>query len=303
MSDKQLTGVVVGRVGIYSGLLATQPAAVQRDVVRAAEGLGYGAMWFGEPVPGREAFVQAAIFLDATERIAIGSGIASIYARDSYAAHAAGRSLAEMSGNRFILGLGVSHPAVVARRGQTFERPIQAMSAYLDGIDVAAAQWRGLSAPMPPVVLAALRPHMLQLAARRAAGAFTYFVTDEHTRQARQQLGPEPFLATDLPAVIAKDLQTARQIGDWHTKRYLGIDNYRRSLLRLGFSENDVEPPGSPALFDAIVAWGSPKAIAERVGARLAAGADHVIVNLAVANPRRPYFQELEALAPALASL
>ncbi len=303
MSYGRLAGVQPGRVGVYSGLLATRPAAVQREVVREVERLGYGAMWFGEPAPGRHAFVQASIFLSATERIAVGTGIASIYAHDSYSAHAAGRSLAELSGNRFILGLGVSHPAVVARRGRTYDKPVPAMRAYLDGIDAAAQGWRGLAAPMPPVVLAALRPLMLKLAAQRAAGAFTYFVTDEHTREARAILGDDAFLATDLPVVVEADPRRARQIGDWHTKRYLSIDNYRNSLLRLGFSEADTEPPGSQALFDAVVAWGTPEAVAERVRARLAAGADHVILNFATDDPKRTYIPELQALAPALAPL
>lgn len=292
-----------GRVGVFSGLLATQPAPVQRDVAAEIERLGFGSLWFGESVPGREAFVQAAIFLNATEKLVVGSGIASIYARDSYAAQAAARSLGELSENRFILGLGVSHPAVIGRRGHTFRPPIVAMSEYLDGIGAASAQWRGLATTLPPIVLAALRPQMLRLAADRAAGAFTYFSTDDHTRTARHILGPEPFLVTDLPVVVEADPARARAIGNRHTTRYLQIDTYRAALLGVGFSEADLEPPGSQALFDAVVAWGSPEAVARRIQARLNAGADLVLVNLAVEDLRRPYVDELRVLAPALTDL
>jgi probable F420-dependent oxidoreductase len=302
MSTTRLGNTQPGRVGAYAGLLAVQPAAVQREVVREVERLGFGAMWFGEPVPGREAFVQASIFLNATERIVVGTGIASIYARDAYAAQAAGRALAEASNDRFILGLGVSHPAVVGRRGHVYARPVPAMTEYLDGVAAASAEWRGLAANAAPIILGALRPQMLRLSGERTAGAFLYFTTDEHAREARAIIGSDPFLVADLAVVVEPDPARARTIGNWHTSRYLKIDNYRTSMLRLGFSEADVEPPGSQRLFDAVVAWGSAERIAERVRSRLQAGADHVVLNFATDNPRRTWVTELAAVAPALHS-
>ena len=177
------------------------------------------------------------------------------------------------------------------------------MRSYLEAIEAASAKWRGLVAPLPPIVLAALRPLMQTLARDKAAGAFSYFVTDEHTRKTRALLGDEPFLTTDLPVVLETDPARARAIGDKHTTRYLATENYRKSLLAQGFTEADLEGAGSQKLFDAIVAWGTPSTIADRVRARLAAGADHVIVNIAHENLRQPYLEELRALAPAVVGL
>jgi probable F420-dependent oxidoreductase len=139
---------------------------------------------------------------------------------------------------------------------------------------------------------------MIQLAAERTAGAFTYFVTDDHTRRARRLVGDNAFLAVDLPVILESNAERALAIGGRYTSRYLKVDNYRHSLRDLGFSEEDIEPPGSPRLFDALVAWGTPGRIAEKVRSRLDAGADHVVLNIATDDPRLPYDKELAELAP-----
>ena len=71
----------------------------------------------------------------ATERIRVASGIANIWARDAVAAANAARVLADAFDDRFLLGLGVSHPRQVDPRGHRYERPVARMSAYLDAMD------------------------------------------------------------------------------------------------------------------------------------------------------------------------
>ena len=295
MSIARLHGIDPGRFGVFAGPLNGQPAAVQREFAGEMERLGYGTLWYGEGL-GREAFGQGAIYLAATERLVIASGIANIWARDAAAMANGGRTLAEAWPGRFILGLGVSHAPLVKLRGHDYERPYSAMREYLAAMD--AAPWRGPEAPLPPIVLAALGPKMAGLAGERTAGAYPYFTTAAHIAEVRGILGPEPFLAVDLPVVLAADLTAARAIGNRHLDFYLGSANYRNNLLRIGWSEADLETPGSDALFEAIVAWGDLDRIEEKVRKRFTAGADQVVLNLVAADPSGPPLAELRALTP-----
>jgi probable F420-dependent oxidoreductase len=210
----------LGRLGIFSGELAAFSADVQRRVASELEELGYGTIWYGEAF-AREPFVQGAIFLTATERMTVASGIANIYARDATAMAFGARSLNELGAGRFVLGLGVAHQANVTVRGHEYGRPVATMRAYLDAMDEAEPRWRGPEAQPPPRVLAALRPRMLALAAERTAGAHPYFVPVEHTRRARAALGPDRLLAPELAVVLAPDRAEARAIGDRYTSFYL----------------------------------------------------------------------------------
>lgn len=295
MGMDRLGGVKPGRLAVFSGSLASQPATVQREVVREMEKLGFGTLWYGESL-AREVFAQGAIFLAATSKLVVASGIANIWARDPMAMAAGGRALGEAWPGRFILGLGVSHAPMVTARGHDYSRPLAAMRDYLDRME--QAPWRGPEAPPPPVVLAALGPRMVALAAERTAGAYPYFTTAEHVGQVRAQLGAEPFLAADLPVVLERDRAQARAIGDAHTRLYLGTENYRNNLVRLGWEPADLEPPGSDRLFDAVVCWGAVAEVKERIGRLFAAGADQVALNLITRDRSVPYLAELRALAP-----
>lgn len=294
MGLDRLSSMTPGRIGLFLGSLAGQPAAVEREVLAEIERLGYGTVWYGEAV-GREAFAHGAILLAATRRLVVASGIANVYARDPQATATGARALAEAWPGRFILGLGVSHAPIVERRGHRYDKPVAVMREYLDAMSKAA--WRGPDAPMPPVVLAALGPAMVRLAAERTAGDYLYFTTADHLRQVRSAMGPEAFIAADLPVVLADGRRAARVVGDRHTSLYLSTANYRNNLLRLGWSEADLEPPGSDRLFDAIVAWGDAAQVKKRAGELFEAGADQVVLNIVTADPSVPYTRELEELA------
>jgi probable F420-dependent oxidoreductase len=147
------------------------------------------------------------------------------------------------------------------------------------------------------VVLAALGPRMVALAGERTAGAYPYFTTAAHVEQVRRQLGPEAFLAADLPVVLEEDRKRAREVGNVHTNVYLNLDNYRNNLVRLGWEEADLVPPGSDRLFDAVVAWGGIETVRQRIAALFEAGADQVVLNLIARDRSVPYLAELKALA------
>jgi probable F420-dependent oxidoreductase len=297
VSLQPLGGVLPGRFGIFLGSLAAQPTSVERQCVAEVERLGLGTIWYGEAM-GREPFAHGAILLGATERVVVATGIANIWARDPQAMASGGRALAEAWPGRFILGIGVSHAPMVEQRGHRYDRPLSAMTEYLDAM--VGAQWRGPEAPLPPVVLAALGPRMVELARDRTAGDYTYFTTAEHVRQVRAAMGTEPFIASDLPVVLAPSREAARAIGDRHTTQYLTTANYRNNLLRLGWEAQELEPPGSDRLFDAIVAWGDADVVRERADALFAAGADQVVLNLITKDPTVPYLDELAELSALL---
>ena len=291
----------LGRVGIWSGQVNMMPARAAREAASAIEGLGFQTLWYPEGVT-KEAFSQAATLLAATEHLVLASGIANIWARDAVAMVNGGRTLVEAFPNRFVLGVGVSHAPTVAIRGHTYQYPLSMMRAYLEAME--AAPYRG---PTPsreaPLVLAALGPKMLRLAAERAWGAHPYFVPVEHTSSARSEMGDGPLIAPEQAAVLSSDADEARLIARNHMEHYLRLDNYRNNLLRLGWPEADLASGGSDEMVDAIVAWGDVDAIRGRVVAHLQAGANHVCVQLLNGPPDAFPLTELSELAPALLDL
>jgi probable F420-dependent oxidoreductase len=240
------------------------------------------------------------VLLGATRRLVVATGIASVFARTAMATAHAQRLLADASGGRFLLGLGVSHaPMVEGLLGQTWDKPVARMRTYLDGIDDAFTV-SPAPADDPPRVLAALGPAMLRLAAERAWGALSYFVPVEHTTFAREQLGPGPQLMVEQAAVLSDDPDEARRAARKHMEMYLTLPNYVNNLRRLGWDEGDLADGGSDALVDALVAWGGVDAVAERVAAHHEAGADHVCVQVLDGDVTALPLEQWRDLAPAL---
>jgi probable F420-dependent oxidoreductase len=289
----------LGPVGVWSWALQRLSAADEGAAARELEAIGYAVAWIPETLANKELFSQAGILLGATTRIAVASGIANIHARDPMAMANGARALGEAYPDRFVLGLGVSHAPSVATRGGTYGRPIETMRTYLDAMDAA-----GYGAPEPdppvPLVLAALGPRMLELAAERADGAHPYFVPVEHTSIAREHLGPEPCLAVEQTAVLSTDPGEARRIARAFARGYLALPNYANNLRRLGWSEADLAGDGSDRLIDAVIAWGDVDAIVKRVRAHLDAGADHVCIQLRAESSTDPSIAGFRELAAAL---
>lgn len=289
----------LGPVGVWSWALQRMGAQEAGSTLRQIEALGFPVVWIPETVGNKEIFSHAALLLASSPRIAVASGIASIHARDPMAMANGARALAEAYPGRFVLGIGVSHATSVATRGGSYGPPVETMRAYLDAMD--AAQY---GAPMPdppvPVVLAALGPRMLELAAQRADGAHPYFVPVEHTSFARAHLGAEPFLAVEQTAVLTSDPAEGRRIGRAFARNYLALPNYANNLRRLGWDDADLAGDGSDRVIDAVIAWGDVDAIVERVRAHLDAGADHVCIQLRVEASSDPALGGLQELAAAL---
>ena len=293
----------MGRVGLWTFQLDLQPASAVREAVAELEELEYSAIWLPEAV-GREPFVNSALLLGATQRMVVATGIASVWGRDAMTMAAGHLSLNEAFGDRFLLGLGVSHqPMVDYVRGHTYDKPLTKMREYLEAMDK-VIYMAPRPAEEPRRVLAALGPKMLELAAAQALGAHPYFVPVEHTAFAREVLGDGPMLCPEQAVVLSTDADQARAAARLHMATYLTLPNYTNNLRRLGWDDHDLSDGGSDALVDAIVAWGDEEAISGRVRAHLDAGADHVCVQVlrpddATALP----MEEWRALAEPLRSL
>lgn len=291
--------VDLGRVGVWYGGIDALPSGLARETAHEIEEMGFGALWVAEAV-GRDPFVSSGVLLAATHRLALATGIANIYARDPMTMAAGQKTLAEAYPGRFLLGLGVSHDNLVAGlRGHDYSKPYSRMVEYLDSMD--NSLFMAVKPEHDPGrVLAALGPKMLELSASKANGAHPYFTPPEHTEYARSILGSDALLAPEQMVVLETDPVEARRIARGAMKVYLARPNYFNNLRRLGFSESDWAGEGSDRLVDAIVAWGDESAIASRVAAHHAAGADHVCIQVLQADPRVPVTENLRRLAPAL---
>ncbi|HJW21898.1 MAG TPA: TIGR03620 family F420-dependent LLM class oxidoreductase [Candidatus Limnocylindrales bacterium] len=292
----------MGRAGVWSFALQRLAAAAEGEAARDYEGLGFPSLWIPESLGSKDVFAHSAILLGATERIVLATGIANVYARDPMAMANGAKALGEAHPGRFVLGIGVSHGPSVASRGSDYGKPIETMTTYLDAM--AAAQY---AAPEPdppvPLVLAALGPRMLELAASRADGAHPYFVPVDHTPVARRHLGAEPFLGVEQAAVLATDRSAGLRIAHAFARNYLALPNYANNLRRLGWSDDDVAGEGSEALVDAVIAIGDVDAIVRRVRAHLEAGADHVCLQLREERSTDPALAAYRELAAALLEL
>jgi probable F420-dependent oxidoreductase len=271
--------VDIGQYGIWYGMVDTLPTPEARRAAQVVEELGFSALWVAEAV-GRDPFVSATVLLAATEKLAVATGIANIYARDPMTMAAGQKTIAEAFPGRFLLGIGVSHGHLVAGvRKHDYSKPYSYMVEYLDRMDKALFMAVGPDED-PGRLLAALGPKMLELSATRANGSHPYFTTPEHTRIARETMGPDALLAPEQMVVLSTDPVEARRIARAGMKIYMGLPNYFNNLVRLGFDESDRADGGSDRLVDAIVAWGTPEQIAARVQEHHDAGADHVCIQV-----------------------
>jgi len=292
----------LGRLGVW-GHLDSLGAAGAVAYVRRVEALGYGTLWVPETV-GREPFALLGLLAGATTVVNLGSSIVGIWGHDAQTTRMAAMTLAEASGGRFVLGLGVSHPHLATKlRGHVFDRPLARMRDYLAAYR--AAIYRGPTteaAGEPPVMVAALREGMTDLAATDADGALPYLVTPERVAWMRGRLdaasgGSRSSLAVTLPVVIGPtdDREAARA----YLKPYLRTPTYHASWELQGFEAADWEPPASDRLVDSMVAIGSADAVRERIDAMMAAGADHVALIPIARDGTTEHLPAVEALARA----
>jgi probable F420-dependent oxidoreductase len=231
------------------------------------EKLGYGAVWIGGSPAGDLNYVEP--ILERTETLQIATGIVNVWTAPAKQVAEAYHRVEDAYPGRFLLGIGIGHP----EHTEEYRKPYDVLVEYLDVLDEECV-------PTSRRVIAALGPKVLRLAAQRSAGAHPYLTTPEHTAAARKLIGNSVFLAPEHKVVLTADAEQARAVGRQTVDFYLKLSNYLNNWKRLGFTDKDVAKPGSDKLIDALVAHGTPEDIAKRLGEHLAAGADHVAIQV-----------------------
>lgn len=291
----------LGRFG--AGLMIPlAPADEWRRAAVRVEEAGYGSVWVNEAVGGREAFTHLGMLLAATGRLVAGTGVANVWARHPATAQGAAAGLADAFPGRFVLGAGVSMSEIAEGSGQEWRPPLQHMREYLDRMDDSAEQAPRPDVPFPRI-LAALGPKMMGLARDRADGAIPATMPVEHTRRAREILGPDKLLVVMQGVILETDPSAARSVARSAAVRSSAPGSpYRRALLEMGYTDADLENEGSDELIDARFPWGDEAAIVAKLQAHLDAGADHICVNV-FAPDLASTAEQFERLSPALKSL
>lgn len=259
-AGKPSSGPNLGRFGSFGRGVTPQQAT-------EIEALGYGAVWVGGSPPAALSWVEP--ILQATTTLCVATGIVNIWSAPAQRVAESFHHIEAAYPGRFLLGIGVGHAEMISE----YRKPYNALVEYLDRLD-------DYGVPANRRVVAALGPRVLGLSARRSAGAHPYLTTPEHTARARELIGPSAFLAPEHKVVLTTDSARARTVGRQALDMYFNLANYRNNWKRLGFTDDEVSRPGSDRLVDAVVAYGTPDAIAARLNEHLLAGADHVPIQV-----------------------
>jgi probable F420-dependent oxidoreductase len=251
----------LGRYGVWTFGVPKPEQAAQ------IEKLGYGALWIGGSPAGDLSYVEP--ILEATESLHVATGIVNVWKAPAEQVAEAYHRVEDAYPGRFVLGIGIGHP----EHTEEYRKPYDVLVEYLDVLD-------NLKVPTSRRVIAALGPKVLKLSAQRSAGAHPYLTTPQHTGEARNLLGPTVFLAPEHKVVLARDAEASRKIGREAVDFYLNLSNYLNNWKRLGFTDDDLAKPGSDRLIDAVVAHGTPEDIVKQLNEHVAAGADHVAIQV-----------------------
>jgi probable F420-dependent oxidoreductase len=261
--------IEIGRVGIWHQGERWDAAGDEVDEAAAElDDLGYGAIWTGN---SEASLARQERILGATSRIVAATGIVSVWLNPADELSASYQRLETQHPDRLLIGLGSSHAPMVEARGIKYERPLSRLRRYVDELDTMTD-----GIPADRRILAALGPKALSLAAERSLGAHPYLVTPVHTREARERIGPEAWLAPEQTVLLESNPEKARATARAMLQLYLSLPNYTNNLKRQGFSDGDFVSGGSDRLVDALVAWGDANAILDRIAAHREAGASHV---------------------------
>lgn len=253
--------VQLGRFGVWHQAHKWAP-----EVAAGLEQLGYGTLWIGGS-PAAD-LRDAEVLLEATNSVVVGTSIVNMWNADPAEVAESYHRLEASHPGRFVLGVGIGHP----EQSAVYSSPYTTIVEYLDALDAGKV-------PVQRRLLAALGPKVLKVAAERTAGAIPYLTTPDHTKAARELIGPGVLLAPEHKVVLETDDDIARSIGrPYVAKPYLGLTNYVSNLRRLGYSEEDLADGGSDRLIDDLVLHGTAVDIADGLTAHLEAGADHVVI-------------------------
>jgi alkanesulfonate monooxygenase SsuD/methylene tetrahydromethanopterin reductase-like flavin-dependent oxidoreductase (luciferase family) len=321
------------RTGAY--LSPRDDLACAVALARLADDLGYDSVWVTHGL-GRDSFVALAAYAYATRRIGLGNGVVPIYPRHPVAMAQEAVTLAEVSGGRFRLGIGLSHrPSMVDALGLDMGRPLEVMREYVAVVRAALtgrARFEGAHyrvawqaaftppSPPPPLLLAGLAVPMLELAGEVADGVVLWLCAPEYIRRVavpalargRAKAGKslDGFeVAAAVPLAVTDDVPALTAVFREELVRYLLLPYYRAMLRASGFGDalaafdrdRAGRPPAEavpPALAAALGTVGDRAAVRAGVEAYRAAGVTLPLVR-PIGVPEAPHARPtVEAAAP-----
>ncbi|MGW0482947.1 LLM class F420-dependent oxidoreductase [Nonomuraea sp. NPDC003214] len=216
--------------------------ARSRELIEELPALGYTDLWSAE-VNGTDGFTPLALASQWAPGVRLGSAIVPVSTRGPALLAMSAATLADLAPERFVLGIGSSSPAIVERwNAVEFAKPyartrdtLRFLKQALTGEKVSEAyetfQVKGFKlerAPKAPpkIVLAALRPRMLKLAAEEADGAITNWLSPDDVRKVRAEIGPETELIARLFVCVSEDTDRVREQARWMLASYLTVPAY-----------------------------------------------------------------------------
>jgi len=285
-------------------LAAFNPAVKSLDEsiarAQAAERLGYESIWTSQLPDARDASLVLAAYAGATKRVGLGTGVLPIYTRHPTAMAQMAATLDEMSGGRFILGIGISHKVTVESMwGMHLDSPLTAMREYLDIVRTSlregscsyegkyfTARW-AYSAPRRPdlpVMISALNPHMLDLAGEHADGVVLWMCSPGYIRDhvvpavtaGRKKAGKtlEGFeIVAPVPVCLTTDRAGAQAVFRNTVERYANLPYYRKMMDKSGFAAQLASGDISPEMLDEYAGIGDENQVRDAIRRYREAGA------------------------------
>ncbi|RSN52828.1 MULTISPECIES: LLM class F420-dependent oxidoreductase [Actinomadura] len=219
------------------------PLAEQREIIASLPGLGYTDAWSAE-TNGTDAFTPLALASQWAPELRLGPAIVPVYTRGPALLAQQAATLAGLAPGRFVMGIGTSSDTIVERwNGIPFDEPYkrvrdtvrflrkalagEKVKEEYDTFTVKGFKLDNAPASPPPIVLAALRPGMLRLAAREADGAITNWLAPKDVRTVRSELGDDRELIARLFVCPTENADEARAIGRWMIAAYMTVPVYR----------------------------------------------------------------------------
>lgn len=286
------------------------PLGSHRELVRALPDLGYTDAWSAETA-GTDAFTPLALAAEWAPSLRLGTAIVPVYTRGPGLLAMSAATIAELAPGRFVLGIGTSTPTIVSNwNSVSFDEPykrsrdtLRFLRAALRGEKVtetyetfAVSKFRLERAPTPPpsILLAALRPGMLRLAAREADGAITNWLAPSDVPKVRAELGSQCELAARIFVCPTEDAAAARGLGRLLISSYLTVPVYAAFHEWLGRGDalramHEAWAAGDRAganaaipdeVVDDLVVHGSVEKCRERVAEYVAQGLDTPVIAL-----------------------
>jgi probable F420-dependent oxidoreductase len=263
----------------------------QREIISALPDLGYTDIWSAES-NGADGFTPLALAAEWAPGLRLGPAIIPVYTRGPALLAQQAATLAEIAPGRFVMGIGTSSPTIVEGwNAIPFEDPYHRVRNVLrflrraltgekvtdEALGVKGFKLGLVPEVQPKIVVAALRPGMLRLAAREADGAITNWLAPHDVRKVRAELGPDPELIARIFVCPTENAQEARALGRWLIAAYLTVPVYAAfhewlgrdlSALNKAWAEGDRKGALEAIpdeVVDDLVVHGSPEACRERI--------------------------------------